>query len=116
MPVPFDEWLAEHRHGDATQEWADELAALAQAVQLTGKKGTLTIKLEVEPKGSTVVVTDHVDAKTPKFDREAAIYFVGEDGGLRRDRQARMMKRGDDGREHLVDPATGEVLDQGDEA
>lgn len=112
----FHEWLQDHRHGAATDEWADELATVLEAVKLTGKPGKLTITLHVEPKGRTVVVTDDVAAKTPRPDREAAIYFVDDNWSLVREdpNQGRLPGTVPEGVSRLaerrdVDSSTGEI-------
>lgn len=80
----FHEWAKDLRHGEASEEWAEALAEVVTAVRNTGKPGTLTIVLEVEPGGRTVKITDRVKRKLPEFDREKAIYFADDDGGLHR--------------------------------
>jgi hypothetical protein len=85
MPDQFHHWLAEHRFGRASAEWYEAMAAVVQAVHETKKPGSLTIKIKVEPKGRTVMLTDTVDAKVPDFDREVTIYYPDAAGGLHRE-------------------------------
>lgn len=84
-PQPFHEWLESHRRGEATLEWADELAEVVQAVQTHRKAGSLTIKIEIEAKGRSIIVVDKVTTKIPTADREAAVYFGDAAGSLVRD-------------------------------
>ena len=83
--LAFDEWLADLRYGRASEEWAEAMAEVVKAVRDTGKAGSLTIVLDIEPGGRTVKITDRLKQKVPQFDREKSIYFADGAGGLHRD-------------------------------
>lgn len=106
-PKPFDEWLKAHRRGEASLEWADALAEVVRAVGLHRKAGSLTITIEVEPKGRSVVVIDKLKAKIPTADREAAVYFGDATGSLVKDDPLQMSLS----TAPKYDPITGEILD-----
>lgn len=80
--------LADLRAGRSANELSIELQKLVQAVRETGKKGTLTYKLHIEPaaKGNinTLMIEDEVTVKMPEMDREAAIFFSTDDNRLTR--------------------------------
>lgn len=71
--------LADLRDGDAIEEARRAIAEVEEAVADTGKKGTVTVTLEIEPvKGglsSMVTVTDTISAKKPVRDREKTVLF-----------------------------------------
>jgi hypothetical protein len=106
---PFSEWLTDHAQGVADAEATAALAEVVEAVAHHGKAGTVTIKVKVEPAGSssrTVVTSVDVKANTPEPAAEQSIFYVGEGGGLHRDDpyQGRLL---DGARE--IDTTTGEV-------
>lgn len=82
---PFSDWLARHRRGDLDDEIGQKLAEVVSAVHMLNKPGSVTIRLNVEPSGRTVVLTDHVTAKVPEPSRDSAIYFATPLGELTRD-------------------------------
>jgi hypothetical protein len=51
-----------------------------------GKKGSLSLKFEVQPNadGMTVTITDKVDVKKPEGARGAGIWFTDDAGNLSR--------------------------------
>lgn len=104
---PFAAFVQEQRGGGLHGELSDALADLVNAVQETGKPGTLTLAVKVTPNkdGVTVMVTDKITVKAPEGDRGAAIFFVQGDGNLvRRDpRQIELPLR------QVVNPDTGEI-------
>lgn len=102
---PFHKWLENLRGGDATVEWADQMAEVVQAVRNTGKAGSLTITLEVKPGGRTVKITDRLKSKLPTFDREQTIWFVDDEGQLFRHDPTQVRAEPDDKNDlHLVTP------------
>ena len=88
LPVqPFLDFLRDHRDGEFHEEVSEGLHALVAAVQAVGKKGTLTIVLDVRPAGRShnqVFLVDEVRVKAPEPEREQAILFVDRDGNLTR--------------------------------
>lgn len=84
---PFAAALQEMRKGGLHTEMSDELAALVQRVMETGKKGSITLTLTVDPvDDQTAKVTDKIAVKTPRFDTAATTYFPDEHGNLNRNR------------------------------
>jgi len=71
-------WLARHRGGAFDHEVTAKLAELVERVGFVGKKGTITIKIEVKPgaKGADYLhVIDHVTTVLPEHDREEKVYW-----------------------------------------
>lgn len=84
-PRPFAEWLAEQRNGALNDELTAALDEVVERVTLLGRKGAVTLKIEVKPQApGVVVVTDDVSAKPPKEDRPGAVWFVDSDSNLSR--------------------------------
>jgi hypothetical protein len=84
---PFAELLTVLDHGAAHAEASRAMHDLVAAVRDAGKKGTLTITLQVAPlKGSDsqVVVAAQVKSSPPKSEPSAAVFFIGDDGNLSR--------------------------------
>lgn len=83
---PFAEWLQEQRSGQAHIECSDALNELVEAVQATGKQGTVTLTVKVKPAGKgdhgTVLVADTVTVKLPQAERGEAIFFADDDHNL----------------------------------
>ena len=87
-PRPFAEFLLEQNRGRTHNELSEALVDLVARVEDTGKKGTLTLTVTVEPlKGneSCLQVSDEIKLKLPEHDRGASIFFRGRDGNLQRD-------------------------------
>ncbi|MGO2111716.1 MAG: hypothetical protein ACTH31_08890 [Pseudoclavibacter sp.] len=69
------------------QKLEDKLADLVAAVVETGKKGTITLALNVAPfEGSTdtLVVSDRLTVKRPEVEQKPSILYPTPDGDLRR--------------------------------
>jgi hypothetical protein len=84
---PFAEMLTLLDRGTAHAEASRGLHTLIAAVQTVGRKGGITITIEVSPlKGSDeqVVVSAQVAVKLPKQDATAAMFFVDKSGNLSR--------------------------------
>lgn len=79
---PFADILREIRRGDLHDELSSALQELVQACQQTGKKGTLTIKLAIEPDGQVLLITDDYDGKLPKPERSSSIFYADDDANL----------------------------------
>lgn len=72
----FSDWLAEFGGGALDDELAAALSEVSEAVQVQGKKGTITLKLAVsQHKAGALVVDADVDTKPPKGPGRAAIFF-----------------------------------------
>lgn len=85
---PFAMALQEMRKGGLHTEMSDELAAVTQQVMRTGKKGSITLTLNITPMsdGSTVSVTDKIAVKAPRFAAAATMYWPDKHGNLHRNR------------------------------
>ena len=82
---PFMDLLREHRAGLTHDELTEALNELVGAVVEERKKGTLTIKLTISPKGDgTVEVADEVTMKAPKRTKGSSLFFVTPDNNLER--------------------------------
>lgn len=72
--------------GGLAIETADQkLVEVIQSVQRTGKKGSVTLTLEVSPNGEMgFAATAKVTAKAPNVDFGQSFFFMGRDGTLTR--------------------------------
>jgi vacuolar-type H+-ATPase subunit D/Vma8 len=79
--------LAQIRKGQTTNELSEQMASVVQSVRLTGKTGSLTLKLVVSPNkdGVSVNVEDVITVKVPRMERAATLFYATEDGVLQRD-------------------------------
>ncbi|WNM68799.1 hypothetical protein SEA_SOOS_69 [Gordonia phage Soos] len=83
----FAAFILTHAKGRAHDELTNQLANLVQAVKETGKKGTLTLQIVVEPdkKVENVVrVEDKITTSIPKESR-ASMWYTDDEGKLHRD-------------------------------
>ncbi|WP_151480648.1 hypothetical protein [Streptomyces albicerus] len=81
----FAVFLVQHSRGEAHDQISGELRELLTAVQEHGRKGSLTVKVVVEPPkghvdGAPVLVTVESDLKAPRPIAPPAMYFVDDDG------------------------------------
>lgn len=84
----FSQWVADHRRGELDNELTAALAAVTERVAALGKKGTITLKIDLKangPNARTIVAVDQVTISEPAPDRESAIYYAGDGGRLTRD-------------------------------
>lgn len=83
---PFADWLRDQSRGKTHDELSEGLRDLVAKVIDTGKKGTLTLVITVEPMpksdGNALVVTDEIKLKLPEFAREASLFFADADNNL----------------------------------
>ena len=81
----FAEFLTELRQGLFHQEVSQKMQSLTAAVQKYGKKGTMTIKLDVKPEGSyQAFVNATCKIVTPEPTTEPTLFFLTDDKGLSR--------------------------------
>lgn len=112
---PFADWLRDQSRGKTHDELSEGLRDLVAKVIDTGKKGTLTLVITVEPMpksdGNALVVTDEIKLKLPEFAREASLFFADDDRNLVRNDPRQLVF--DSLREVPpppgVDPVTGEI-------
>jgi hypothetical protein len=79
-------FVIEHRNGQFNAEVAGRLAEVVRKVEETGKKGTVTVKLTIEPIGTRtgqVVIVDQVDNRPPR-ELTGSIWFTDANGGVSR--------------------------------
>ena len=112
---PFASWLCEQAAGKTEAELTDGLRDLVHRVTETGKKGSITLVVNVEPmKGdaSMLVVSDEIKLKLPEHDRKASIFWEKDGQLLRNDPNQRsifdQIEQGD-GTTATVNTTTGEV-------
>jgi hypothetical protein len=75
-------------YGDLAGQASEELCNVLKAVRETGKKGALTLTLEIKPRGrdsGQVEITGTVAPKCPIPDVSPSMLFVTEDGDLQRE-------------------------------
>jgi hypothetical protein len=86
MARPILETLAQLRRGALLPDFSDRMADLVKAVQMSGRGGSITLKLTVKPAGKgtvrNVVLEDEITVKAPAPDKEATIFFPTDDGSL----------------------------------
>lgn len=84
----FAEWLHDQHAGATHNELSEALNDLVEAVQETGKVGSLTLTVKVKPaaRGQVrrVLVSDEIKVRKPEGDRAEAIYFVDDNHNLSR--------------------------------
>lgn len=84
---PFADFLADHNNGHGHREAGELLQELVGAVLDTGKKGSVTLTVGVEPmKGSpdTLLTTVVVTSKIPKEPARAAVFYADDERNLQR--------------------------------
>lgn len=111
---PFADFIREQNRGKTHEELGEGLRDLVARVEDTGKKGTITLVITVEPlKGNeeALMVSDEIKLKLPEHDRGASVFFRGRDGNLQRDdpNQPTFDFLREVEPPAGVDPATGEV-------
>jgi hypothetical protein len=85
--VPFALLIQQMRKGGLHTELGDELAGLVLACAETGKKGTLTLTLNVDPGDDGImVVDDKIVVKAPRATPAKTLYWHDEKGNLIRNR------------------------------
>jgi hypothetical protein len=83
LATPAIKLLTDIRQGELCHELSEELERLAKAVQATGKKGQLTLKITIKPTGmGRVSVGDDLTTKLPKGETPATPMFATELGQL----------------------------------
>ncbi|MFD5599878.1 hypothetical protein ACFWHR_07450 [Leucobacter sp. NPDC058333] len=90
------------------EELSVKMHDLVAAVMDTGKKGSLTLKIVVQPfknDTSTLEVADDVKLVMPQHDRKPGIFFPDKDGNLTRDSPQML----DFGPLRVVDQKSGEI-------
>jgi hypothetical protein len=77
--------LLDVRKGEMLDEMSDQLAEVVQAVEETGKPGSITLSIAIRTGGrGALTVTDDVSSKVPKIDKILTLFFNDGRGGLSR--------------------------------
>lgn len=88
VPVrPFSDVLIELNAGRTHDEMSEKLHELIRAVLDTGRKGTLTMTIQVSQMknaGGRLLISDRIAVKKPQPDRVDSIFFTDRDGNLSR--------------------------------
>lgn len=86
---PFADFLREQAKGATHEELSEGLRDLVARVMDTGKGGSISLKITVEPmkgsKGSALVVTDEIKLRLPEHDRQSSLFFSDREGNLVRE-------------------------------
>ena len=80
--------LQNHDGGACLSDLSEELRKVTEAVLLTGKAGSLSLKLTIKPASSSsvaVVLEDDIKTTLPKLHKRASIHFVDSQHNLLRD-------------------------------
>ena len=79
--------LAMLRRGTLLEDAANDLTVLTAACEETGKSGTLTITIKIEPQKndpSVLTITDKIVLKEPKPEVAATIAYINAQGEITR--------------------------------
>ena len=86
---PFADFLREQAKGATHEGLSEGLRDLVARVMDTGKGGSISLKITVEPmkgsKGSALVVTDEIKLRLPEHDRQSSLFFSDREGNLVRE-------------------------------
>ena len=103
---PFLQLIEDLRTGEAMEEYNQLIEDLIRTVKSTGRKGLMTIKLELTPTGTeglgTIAIKDLVEVKHPRPKVAETHLFINKKGGLST-RDSRQMELAG-----LVDPKVRE--------
>lgn len=88
MPNSFLTNLNTQRGGALLEELGDEYREVIAAVRETGKKGKLTVELDVHPGGGqdneVLHIKDNVKVTKPEHDKKSSVYFSTQQNELTR--------------------------------
>lgn len=117
---PFADFLQEQAKGSSHAELSEGLQELVAKVKDTGKKGSITYKVFIEPmKGdhAALVVTDEITLRLPEHDRQSSLFFADRDNNLTRNDPNQFafepLRDVSDPVPDDVDPRTGEIRQSG---
>ncbi len=82
---PFADFLAEHNKGSEARQAGEALQALVAAVQDTGKKGSVAVKVDVAPMKNAetmLITTVTVASKLPSIEPKSAVFYADDDSNL----------------------------------
>lgn len=87
MQRPITDLLRDLRNGLLLDDLANQMQELVNAVEFTGKGGSLTLKLDVKPfekHGGAMVVKDTIKLTAPKIESGGTVLFATPEGNLQR--------------------------------
>jgi hypothetical protein len=82
---PFADFMLEHSRGAGHTKASESLQRLVNAVKDTGKKGSITVTVIVDPMKQSedaLLTTILVAEKLPAIPPKAAVFYADEDGNL----------------------------------
>lgn len=80
------ETLSAQRKGRAIIEAQTKLQDLVKRIVETGKKGSLTIKLEImPPSDGALAIKDTITPKMPEAEKSVSLFYADDDGSLHRE-------------------------------
>lgn len=80
--MDIGKFIRDLRGGSTALEIEDDLVTVARQVSETGKSGTVTLTITIEPAGGNrLTVKDAVSAKIPRLSRETTLFFADEESG-----------------------------------
>lgn len=85
--------LQNHRSGEVLSDLSEAIREIAQAVSLTGKPGSVTLKLILKPASrasNALVVEDEIRKTSPKTERHGSVFFTDKEFNLLRDNPAQL--------------------------
>jgi hypothetical protein len=84
---PFAAMLQDLDNGSVSDQLASDMQALVTAVQDEGRKGSVTLKIEVSPRkgGNALNVAASVVTKLPAPEPTESVFFADGSGNLLRD-------------------------------
>lgn len=84
----FTTILGQIRRGELLDECSEKISQAVAALRLTGKRASITLKLDLVPltRGcvDSINIDARVSAKLPEPEKKAAVFFTDENNGLHR--------------------------------
>lgn len=107
----FTDILRDIRRGDVVHKLSEALAEVVRAVLDTDKAGSITLTLNIKPRGkgdNILIIEPKVSTKLPQAELPDAFFYTNLDGDLLRDDPTQTRLFADTAEKH--DPETGEVV------
>lgn len=81
--------LQQHRHGEILSDLSESIRNVTQAVQDSGRGGSITLKIDIRPaskgRAGALVVEDEIKEKLPTEDKTGSIFFADKNYNLIRE-------------------------------
>lgn len=84
-PNDFVTILAQLDEGNVSAQLTEQMRRLTLGVLDTRKKGSLTLRIDVDAEGRMLVLKSKINVKVPQGDTEASMFFADKEGFLRKD-------------------------------